>query len=371
MLGPPLAALLWASATVAGAPALVPSPVATESPGETAQRLAMADGQIYLFRSNGQAFEAIGHKLSAISTPPLLAELLPAQAPFSAAVSRDGRWIFSGGYGAVLVVDGDEVSEILAPGLAQGVAFWDGEPVAHFTPGQDMSRHAAMLEDEPDEDSATAWLAYDSRKKRWTAHGLEDVSDTLRPGMTSYYRAGVILSSDGKGGLWIANEYQYRLRRLSAGGKRLLEVELPISVPIDPESQERAEDALLALALEKGMDPEKLGTAKITAAPGKPIVTALAGDGSTGYLLWRMPDDPKKDEGHLDRVQAGQIERVKIRFPGETAAASIRSMAIDRHGLMLAQHKGRIWSISAEDLLAAEWELVEPGKVEEPRSPSG
>jgi hypothetical protein len=343
--------LLTASASAAENLALrkLSSPFQTDGAQVVA---ADQKGNVLLFVDPGRVFAVgLAGPEKELDTPVI--EDMIGGGPFRAARSPSGdRWLMSSKSG-LLVVDGDEFAEFPTPGPIFSIAFWDDRPILNtlWPP-----RFADILTEELDDGEAPLAYVLDEDDKNWEPCWLQELGDeeSVDPRNVALISTSALMAPDERSRLWVANQYQYRVRRFSSSGRQLLDLRIP-DLRL-PEHSEEAEARFQKMLDEQGVDRSRVRS--MFAAPGVPIIRALAARDGTAYLLWRQEDAPA-DKVYLDRISSlGEVERAVLHVED---AKKIVSMAVGEDFLFFAPREAAngMYSVSFRTLEAVEWTPVE------------
>ncbi len=279
-----------------------------------------------------------------------------------AVMSADGaQWLVYHDISVLRFVDGEEKPLPDLKWGPWGVAFLRDTPIVPVIPrplGQ--SRHLPETMEVP-------WLVQLDRD-RWsplTKVTAMDVAGLLKSGGMNGAIAerAVVLEDDKEGKLWVAHRYAYHVERLTASGRRLLDITVDGG---NIEKREETPGIEISLTADGGNPTDatrKAGTEKAKFFPFKnpPVLLAMA-EGRDGrfYFLVRT----KEGGTVLDRYAP---ERVALeRMPLQFKADGTFSMAAGRDAIYIAAWDGRQgrWRISWDSLEQAEWKPVEGAEID-------
>lgn len=156
------------------------------------------------------------------------------------------------------------------------------------------------------------------------------------------------LAGDRKGKLWMASQYGYRVQRLSAGGRSLLEIDVKEAGSRKPKERAGAADMVKQAESREGKAYPFTAT--------QVIADLVEGTDGALYLLV----NPKGDEAlALDRYDPvrGVLERIPLSIHGSGSF----SLASGKDGLYLAawNAKDGRWRLPWPALEEADWKEVE------------
>ncbi|HVT16467.1 MAG TPA: hypothetical protein VHQ90_09870 [Thermoanaerobaculia bacterium] len=181
---------------------------------------------------------------------------------------------------------------------------------------------------------------------------------------TMRLQRAVRLAADPKGGVWVADELGYHLRRFTPAGRQRSELTVGKGKPVIAERSGAELDKKLAevrSATGQRVDPASV---RFT-APRVLDGFAAARDGRL-YLL--VSDDRKGMEGHLalDRFDPQVPSLARLPVAGLDELAGRLSVAAGRDGLYVAAFSGEdgLWRLPWEALEAAEWQRVDEAKLD-------
>jgi hypothetical protein len=334
---------------------------------------ADAAGRVMLLRSDTLEVYPLTPK-GTLGTPSKLERLPGDEAPFirEAALSPDG--------GAWLLLDvaaGPRLfhagKEVLAPELGwrpAAVALPRGQPMVAVFP---VHAHEVKLAVRAD-----GKVVVDAKEPPPLLVGLAGsewqvvVREEYEFGSRHWHEAdarmrlerGVRLAGDAKGGVWLADEYGYRLRSYSPAGQ--LRAELTVGsgkVAVVERSSADIERRLGEVAESTGRKVDPVSV-RFTAA--RAVDGLAAGRDGRIYLLVEAAGGRDKAHLAIDRFDPNgpSLERLAL---GELDAIAGRiSVASGRDGLYVAAFSGQggIWRLPWEQLEEARWERVPEAKLD-------
>jgi hypothetical protein len=170
------------------------------------------------------------------------------------------------------------------------------------------------------------------------------------------YALSVAPARDGK--LWVANQYSYRVQRLSPSGKNLLEIDVGNDKKRAPRNppENAAANAVVRQLEAQG---EKAQFRPFT----EEAVIADLVEGS-GHAIYLLVHTSGADSLALDRYDTdrGVLERIPLALKGSGRL----TMAAGKDGLYVAPFRatGGLWRISWATLESAPWKKVEEVKID-------
>ena len=162
------------------------------------------------------------------------------------------------------------------------------------------------------------------------------------------------LAGDRKGKLWMASQYGYRVQRLSAGGRPLLEIRVKTREADSPKRKAQAGAAEMVKQAEvRGGTAQSFEAAQVVAdltegADGALYLLVNPGDGNTLAL------------DRYDSVR-GVLERAPLSLEG----SGNYTLASGKDGLYLAAWNAKMgrWKLSWQALEQADWKKVEGAEI--------
>ena len=162
------------------------------------------------------------------------------------------------------------------------------------------------------------------------------------------------LAGDRKGKLWMASQYGYRVQRLSAGGKSLLEIRVKMRKSDSPQRKEQAGAAQMSKQAEA-----RGGTAHSFEAT-QVIADLTEGADGALYLLVNPGDGDTLALDRYDPVR-GVLERASLSLKG----SGNYTLASGKDGLYLAgwnTDTGR-WRLPWQTIEQADWKEIEGAEI--------
>lgn len=363
----PAALLLMAGAPLGAAGVSpIPIPQSESAPGWEGPQFVQADraGRVYFLRANTLEVFPLD-KAGQFTKPVRLDETAVEKGRvLRATLSPSGdRWLLYGGFAVRHFVDGKEKALPSLDWNPWGVGFLRDTPVVAVIPRR-LDRH----ETDPAELAKAPWLLSLSGDRWSPLKGLpgDDLSKALAAGglNRAIEESAVLLQSDKEGKLWVARQYAYRVQRLNASGRILLD----IAVERGKTAREPAAKGGIEIKLHaKGENPTEATRSageekgRFFAFTAKPVILGLAPspDGRTYFLV-------STEEGAvaLDRYDPAlaNLERLQLAFKPPGAL----SMAAGRDALYLAATEGGggRWRIPWDDLERSSWKLVRGAEID-------
>lgn len=315
-----------------------PKRIALRAPGE-AYQVVRSDkaGKIYLLTTSLELFS--------VEPPTKIEAIAQIQSDELAhrgalpALSPDGKsWLFAGEGGGAFLIEGARATPLPKPPLpADFLGFAGGDPVigARLSPVSLMAYADEGWRREPPQLLRLAGSEWEPFGGRLRAEGRSE--------MALVVDASVLVASDGKGRTWVADEYQYRVRRFSSGGRKLLEVRDPGRIA--PDEVDTAREQEFAAQVAKAHPNRQVET---FAAP-ESVIRALADASGDALLLVDLLDGKVA----LDRIDSatGDVSRVELKIAD---AARVRTIAAGVDGVVFANAR------TIDGMYFVTWEVLEP-----------
>jgi len=374
LAGTCLALAVAAVATAAAPRHLTPERVALAATWKAPQFVqADAAGRVLLLRSDTLEVYPLSPK-GTLATPSKLERLPGDDEPFvrEAAMSPDGDdWLL------LDVAAGPRLfragKEVVAPELGwrpAAVALPRGQPMVAVFPVRAHEIKLAVRADGKvvvDEKESppllmglagSEWKPVAREEYAFASWRFPEADTKMR------LERGVRMAGDPKGGVWLADEYGYRLRRFSPAGQ--LRAELTVGsgkVAVVERSPADVEHRLDEVAKSTG---RRMDAASVRFTAARAVDGLTAGRDGRVYLLVETAGG--KDKAHLavDRFDPNAPSLERLALLGLDAIAGRLSVASGRDGLYIAAFSGPggVWRLSWEQLEEATWDRVPEAKVD-------
>lgn len=354
----PILAVLFAASAALATP---PPPAASDDrpairavrlpfvvPGDGAQAVrAEAKGRARVLTDRLELFALEG--ISGLHAAGALKTGETTRPPFLPALSSDGCcWLVNTASGALVLFEDEEGKLLPAPPVPADLVLLAGDdPIV----GTVLS--AAMLGMFPESERAEPPLLWTLSGSEWRPLlYLPEAGEASRTDAELVLASSVVIAADAKGGVWVADEFAYAVRKLSPAGRKVLEVtdpQLREPVAASAEAQQQLEDQLVAA----GAQPDRITGAMAMPSALVRAMTTWSGD---AFLLLQL----RGEEGWaLDRIDgsSGDVWRARVSID---RAERIRTMAATADGLVLAAARAR------DGLFFLSWDELEPAWSEVP-----
>jgi hypothetical protein len=353
--------LLGIGALLAGAKAperrLQPEPGVTGVDWKGSQFIRSdAAGRVFLFRGDEPAVYPIT-KTGEIGKPESLQTANESLGHvLDVALSPGGdRWLVRGEGRVRLFVEGKEKTLPPMDWLPWSIGFVRDTPVVAVVP-RPLPAGVLHLDDLGN----VPWLVTLDNDRWSTLARLSDLSaetawkerSRFNQWVTEY---AVFLAADREGKLWAANQYAYRVRRLSGAGRNLLD----IASTQEEEAPPKAPPSAAVVAATRKAETEG---AKFTPFTERPVIADLVeGRDHAIYLLVHAPG-----EGTLALDRYDSVRGVVERAPLEMHGTGRFTLAAGKDGLYLAPYNAPegVRKLSWESLQEAAWKEIDSIKVQ-------